>query len=170
MKIILVIRQSLDGIISRQINDGKDWGSDKDKTFFESKVKEVGAVIMGKDTYEKTKISHPQILNGSKVLVFSHKKIKNKKNITFYDGDVNDGVNFFQEQGISCAVLIGGGNLNTQFLKSKLVDELFVTLSGRIFAQKVRVFGENALDIKLKLQSVKRLSKNELLLHYIVIK
>lgn len=166
MKIILVIRQSLDGIISREINDGYDWGSAKDRQFFENKVKEAQVVIMGKRTFEKTKISHPFIINQPLLLVFTHQKVSNMKNIIFFDGTPTDAVKTLEKRRIKKAVLIGGGNINNQFLKQKLINELFITVSPHIFAKKTRVFGENAVDIRLKLISVKKLGNNELLLHY----
>lgn len=166
MKIILVIRQSLDGIISREINDGRDWGSSKDMLFFEKKARGVGVVIMGKNTYEKTKISHPQIIKQAKVLVFTHKKMNHSQNVIFFSGSVNEGVRLIEKKGVKEAILIGGGNLNNQFLKQKLINELFITVSPRIFAKKTRVFGEEAIDVHLSNLRVKKLGKNELLLQY----
>src|SRR3990167_4416525 len=171
MKIILIIIQSLDGFIAKDQKDDLSWGSHEDKVFFRTLTKQLGTMIMGSNTYKKMPAfalgkrfslvftSQPEILRPAKA-----------ENIEFFKGTIKQALIYLEKKGIKNAALIGGGNINNQFLQAGLVDELYITIAPRIFAKGINSFGENKLDIKLKLLDTKSLTQDEILLHYQVLK
>lgn len=170
MKITLIILQTLDGLIVRNQDDDMSWGSHEDKHFFRNLTKQIGTMIMGANTYEKMPVF---AFKDRYSLVFTNEPKKfqpgKAQNIEFFTGSPVDGVNHLKDKGIEEAALIGGGNLNNQFLKAGLVNELYITVAPRIFAKGIKGYGDNALDIKLKLLESQILPTNEVLLHYLVL-
>ncbi len=173
MKITLIILQSLDGIISQGQDDDLSWGTKEDKEFFRSKTKEIGTMIMGKTTFDKMP---PQAFSDRKSLVFTfdpseYADYKNSYGeVEFFNGSPSSAVEYLEQKGVKHAALIGGGNLNGQFLKAGLVDEMFITVAPRIFGEGVRGTGNVKLDIQHRLLDLTRISEQEILFHYEVVK
>ncbi len=163
--------QSLDGIISRGKEDDLSWGSKEDKDFFRSKVNEIRTMIMGSNTYE----SMPKSAFKNKYsLVLTSNPLKyseeEQENVKFFSGTPFEAVDFLKRAGKENIALIGGGTVNGQFLKSGLIDELYVTIAPRIFGKGIRIFGDMELDANMELVEFEKLTDNEILLHYRVIR
>ena len=64
----------------------------------------------------------------------------------------------------------GGGTLNTSFMAENLIDEIYLDVEPIVFGKGIRLFKENDFEAKLKLLEIKKLSNDEIQLHYQVLK
>jgi len=78
--------------------------------------------------------------------------------------------NLLSQKGYKIAVVAGGGTLNASFLKEGLVDELFLDVEPVIIGKGLPLFAGKQFGKKLELLGIKKLSKNEIQLHYKVLK
>ncbi len=63
-------------------------------------------------------------------------------------------------------MVCGGGGLNSSFMKENLVDELYLDVEPIVFGKGIGLFSEYDFSTGLKLIGTRRLSKNEIQLHY----
>jgi dihydrofolate reductase len=171
MFLAIKMMQSLDGIIARSIDDDLSWGSSEDKKLYKKFTTEFGTVIVGSTTFEQM----PKIAFKNRLcIVLTRDKTKysecsDNPNFVFVEPNPNKVVEYLESQNIEKAVIIGGSKINSLFLQANLVDEIFVTISPRIFGSGVRIFGGYSLDIKMELKSFEKISDKELLLNYRII-
>ena len=164
--------QSLDGIVARSIEDDLSWGSSEDKKLYKKFTTEFGTVIVGSTTFERmSKIAFKNRL----CIVLTRDRSKYKEystdpNFVFLEPKPTEVVNYLESRNINNAVIIGGSKVNNLFLQENLVDEIFVTIAPKIFCQEVPIFGYKELNINLELKSFEKISDNELLLNYKVLK
>ena len=171
-RVTLIILQSLNNIIAKSSSDSLDWGSKEDKKFFKSKTIEIGNCVLGSKTFENL----PRfIFNDSRqwfVMTSKPEKYRDvlKDNLFFLNLTPNDFLKFCEEKQIQEVALIGGASLNNSFLKSGLVDEIYITLSPNLFAGGIENFSLLENDISLRLIDFRLQAKNEIVLHYEVLK
>jgi riboflavin biosynthesis pyrimidine reductase len=67
-------------------------------------------------------------------------------------------------------LVAGGGKLNGSFMKEGLIDDIYLDVEPTILGNGIKLFGDRELEKKLRLIGMKRLSRNEIQLHYKVIK
>jgi len=67
-------------------------------------------------------------------------------------------------------ILTGGGKLNGAFMKEGLVDEIYLDVEPTVFGKGIPLFGDADFEAKLQLIGTKKLSDNEIQLHYKVLK
>lgn len=157
--------QSLDGFIAHDSKDKLEWGSKEDKKNFQNLGSQIGVLIMGRTTYD----SLPKFLKEDKIiLVFTSKpeEVSDGNQILGFSGDVRSGIQLLEEKGIKHAALVGGGNLNGQFLEAGLIDELYLTIAPIMFGKGIRTFGESNADMDLRLIKFDENSSGELNLYY----
>jgi dihydrofolate reductase len=70
--------------------------------------------------------------------------------------------------GYKAALLGGGANLNSLFLKHRLISEIILTIEPKIFGTGLSLFSQE-LEADLKLLDFKKLNENTLMLKYQVI-
>lgn len=174
MKITLIMIQSLDGFISAPpLEKGEKswWGSREDIMFFKEKTLEAGTLILGNTTFQTMS---PKVFETRFGLIFTGEpeKYKNREteNIKFFKGTPEEALQYLESVGKKEAILAGGGNINGQFLKAGLVDEIYITIAPRVFGKGVPVFGGFEIDSKLVLVDTKKIGENEVLLHWKVLK
>lgn len=67
-------------------------------------------------------------------------------------------------------IVAGGGQLNTAFLESNLVDEIILDIEPTLFGRGIPVFAEGNFDLSLELLGQKSISKNEIQLQFKVLR
>lgn len=177
MKITLIILQSLDGYLARNQQDDLSWGSKEDKSFFRTKTKEIGAMIMGSSTFANM----PDFAFGDRytiVMSSDPNKFKDRidklneegNNIEIFASTPEDLVSFLETKGVKHITLIGGGKLNGAFLKADLIDEMYITIAPVLFGNGIRSFDTaeaEPLLSQFKLNEVTQIGDGEVLLHYL---
>lgn len=187
MKIILMMAITADGKIAKSSDHFPDWTSKEDKKLFAEVTKRHGVVIMGDKTFftlapkRSSKTGNvwygappsgsafPNPLPGRFLVVFTLlKNPPETKNVMWVGGDPRKVLKKLKKMGHKSAILGGGAYLNTQFLKKKLIDEIWLTIEPKIFGDGLGVFGGD-FEVDLKLTGVKKLNNNSILVRYKVL-
>ena len=172
MKVIMVMAVTPNGYIARE-NDDTSWVTKEDWKRFKDISKKIGCVIIGRRTYEAVIAESQFPLPGRLNVVVTHEKIENKwgeDKVIFTGKSPKDILEMLKKKGFKKACVAGGGINNANFMKQGLIDEILVDVEPTIFGKGIKLFADADFDLKLKLLKVKKLSKNELQLHYKVLK
>lgn len=103
-------------------------------------------------------------------VVITSKKIKSKwENVIFTNKPPKEALSLFKKANKK-TIMVGGGRINSSFMKANLVDELYLTIAPTIFTKGIKLFDGDDFEAKLELLGVKAISKNEIQLHYKVLK
>jgi dihydrofolate reductase len=168
MKIILIAAITIDGKIAKYSGHTVDWTSKKDKQFFRDETKKAGVVIFGSTTYRAIGRPMPQRLNI--IMTRNPNRFSDEEEkglIEFTNESPHAIIARLTTQGYETAVIGGGSEIYSLFLKSRLINEIYLTIAPRIFGQGVNLFSEIDLDdLTLELFDVSRLGAGEVLLKY----
>lgn len=168
MKVILVSAASVDGKIATSSKDPIKWTSKADKSFFAQKTKQAGVVLMGSHTHQA--IGKP--LSGRLNIVFTSSPEKHKKQIgvEFTSRPPPEVIRDLKNKGFKKVMLIGGSKLNSSFLKSKLIDEIWLTIEGIILGGSLSLFEELKYQVPVELISFDKIGRDGILVKYRVLK
>ena len=174
MKVTMVMLASVDGRTTRGNDDNiYTWTSHEDQKYFFSLIKKHNLIIMGRSTYEASKL----VIKLEKgklriVLTRNPNKYSNqlvKGQLEFSDEGPEKLLKRLSLLGYKKLLLVGGGITNGLFLKLNLVDELYLTIEPRIFGEGKNIVEGRLLNTKLQLVNIKKLNKTgTLLLKYVV--
>lgn len=169
MKIIMAAVSSLNGKITK----GEDpniysWTSKEDSKMFFSLIKKNNLIIMGSKTYEIARkiIKHKR--NKLRVVLTRNPKKYSEETIKgileFSSEKPLALIKKLENRGYRKMLLLGGGTINSLFLKSKLVNEIYLTIEPQIFGSGKNLIGEDRFRVCLKLISIKKLNSQGTLL------
>jgi len=163
IKVILMIAQSVDGIIARHRSHLSDWTSPADKMLFRQVTLQAGVIIMGASTY--TTIGKP--LPGRLNIVYTRnpERFSAAENVVFTRKDPGLLLADLEEQGFEKVFLTGGPMINSLFVRDRLIDEIMLTVSPRTFGRGLSLFAE-PVDLDLELLKFQKLDPNTLFFHY----
>jgi len=161
MKVTLYNAISIDGFIAR--SDHKtDWVSDTDWEIFTKLVKSKKAIVMGRKTWETSKEDFPYNCELNIVMTRNKKLIAAQTQndpILFTNLDSKEVIEEVEKRGYSELLIIGGGKLNSSFLKANLIDEIIIDIHPTILGKGVKLFGDQEFDINLKRTKVTQLEE-----------
>ena len=129
--VILYIAASLDGFIARRNGDiswlDKYQGGKEDYGYGDFYAN-VGASIMGANTYEKALTLNDGIDNKMPTYVLTHRKLPTMADadITLYSSNLSELVTKIQKKTQKDIWLVGGGQLTQSFLKENLLDRIIL--------------------------------------------
>ncbi|MDP2638502.1 MAG: dihydrofolate reductase family protein [Candidatus Levybacteria bacterium] len=172
MKIIMVAVASVNGKITKSSDPNiYSWTSKEDSKLFFSLIEKNNLIIMGSKTYESARrfIKHKK--NRLRIVLTKNPERYLKESIKgmleFTNEDPLELIEILENNGYRKMLVVGGGTINALFLKSKLVNEIYLTIEPKIFGQGKELIGEKSLSVDLKLIDVKKLNKQgTLLLRY----
>lgn len=153
MKITMLMAISVNGYIAGE-NQDTDWVKDSEALYL--KVAQVGAVIMGRVTYEDcVKYNVFPYKGGLNVVVTRQQKLIQKSNdeAIFTNLGPVDVKKMLEDKGFGNALLIGGGHINTSFLEAGLVDEIILDIHPLIIGQGTKLFENEFKNVNLELIS-----------------
>jgi len=163
MKVVLYMAMSVNGYAAKE-NDDTPW-SDGEWKNYAKMVKKAGNLIVGRRTYEIMKKANEfEKIGNPFVVVVSHEN-KNEKGAVFVKSP-KDAVKLLNEKGFKMALVGGGGKLNMGFMKENLIDQIYIDIEPVVFGNGVKLFDEGDFESKLELIGVRKISKNEIQLHY----
>lgn len=170
MKIILYMATTVNGFIAKE--DGNtDFVSDVEWKSFHGITAQTRNIIIGRKTYEIMKKGNEfSKLDSVKVVVVSGKIIKTDDENHFIVVSPEEAIEFLEKDGFREALIVGGGILNASFMEKNLIDEIYLDIEPIVFGKGIRLFEKSNLEKNLELLGVKKISQNELQLHYRVIK
>jgi dihydrofolate reductase len=165
MKIILMMAMTADGKIAKTSDHFPDWTSKEDKKMFAEATKKHGVVIMGESTFKTFPKPLPDRLN----VVFTLEKDPSEtENVKWVSGEPEKVLEELERGGYKSAILGGGANLNAQFLKKKLIDEIWLTIEPKIFGDGLGIFSGD-FDQDLKLIGFEKINEDSVVVKYEVI-
>jgi dihydrofolate reductase len=164
MKCSVFIACSLDGFIARK-NYSLDWltsipneiGTDFGYNRF---MQNIDAIIMGRNSFE-TALKFDSWPYSKPVCVLSRTlheiPARLRESVSIRRDDVKDILGYFERQHMEHLYIDGGKTIQT-FLKEDLIDEMFVTTSGRLLGSGIPLFGTIGREIDFEILSTKRLN------------
>ncbi len=166
MKVILMAAVTIDGKIARDEAHFVNWSSHEDKKMFFSTSKRAGVIILGHNTYKTL----PAPLPGRLHIVLTtdpSDKVSRPGEIEFTNQSPEDIINGLVARGYTEAVLTGGAQINALFLKSNMVDEIWLTVEPFIFGVGLDLFRGVQFDHRVRLLEVRQLNEGgSVLLRY----
>ncbi len=170
MKVILYMAVTANGLIAKE-DDDTSFVTENEWKGFSGMIKKAGNMIIGRRTYEvmiKTDEFNRSGLNKVKtVVVTSDNSLKiHNPGFVFTAKSVRESLNFLSRQGFKNIMVCGGGGLNSSFMKENLIDEIYIDIEPKIFGKGIMLFSETNFEADLELIETKKLSPNEIQLHY----
>lgn len=167
MAVILYMAATLNGIIARG-NGKTDFVSKIEWANYKEAVKRTGNIVIGRKTYEvMLKGGEFAMLNNPRVVVATNTdESHGDKNILFTNRPLKDIIDMLKKEGFTDFLVSGGGELNSAFMKENLIDEIYIDIEPRVIGKGIRLFSEGDFEAKLELIEVKKLSEDEIQLHY----
>lgn len=180
MRTILYMAQSLNGYIAKENND-TSWIGSSDLRRFQELTTKAGNVVLGSLTYEVMKAEGQFPLPNRTCVVMTHNVLahsaEQSDQVIFTDGTPGEVVAMLSKKGFEEIMVIGGGKLNKSFLEQDLIDEIYITMEPIIFGQGIHLIdptdfigGLPELEVRLELLETYEVSKDEIQLHYRVLK
>lgn len=172
MEVILLAAITADGFIARSPDDRSfDWNSPEDKQFYVQTIRLADAVVMSSKSFKIIQ----KFPRGLTYAVYTRDlaAFTNHRPDVITAFPTNDSpadlLAKLKQQEKKRIVIAGGSSIYSLFLQSGLVTKMYLTVEPILFGQGVNLCRE-ALDLKLKLDLVKSLSSQTLLLEYSLIK
>jgi len=73
-------------------------------------------------------------------------------------------------EGFNDVIVAGGSILNSAFIKANLIDEVYLDIEPIIIGNGIPVFANEDFTTQLQLLDMKKITDNEIRLHYKLIK
>ena len=154
--------------------DDTSWVSKADWKEFVRAVKKAGNVVMGRRTYEVAlKEKQFPIAGVLNIVMTSNKKLLAKgewDSVLFTDESPVGVLKHLREKGFRTAFIGGGGKVSGSFMKQDLIDELYLSVMPVVVNPGVRIFEGARLASRLKFIDMAQTAKDEIQLHYKVLK
>ena len=154
--IVLYIAMSLDGKIARS-NDQLDWlfavEGDGDNGYAEY-FKTVGAVIMGRKTYEEVlqlseEYPYPNMPN----YIMTRQPDRAAEHVTFTDETIEELIDRLKGEVDQDIWLIGGGEVIKAAMEHDLIDRYEIAIAPVVLGGGIPLFLEGTKETKLRLTS-----------------
>jgi len=156
------------GFIAKN-NDDTSWISKEEWGSYSLAVRKAGCLIVGYRTYGiLTKQSEFSEFENVKLAIVSEKDFQTLSPNHHVVYSPREALKFFD--GHKEVVVAGGGMLNASFLAENLVDEVYLDVEPIVFGEGIPVFKGKDFEHSLKFIGQKKISDNEIQLHYKVIK
>lgn len=164
MHCFIIAAMSADGYIAKNPTAPSTvWTSKEDKKRFVELTKKAGVIVVGQNTW----------------FTFGGKALKDRLNIIYSPTPLenlpeNTEITMkepaqlladLEKRGMKEVAICGGSQIYTMFMKSGLVDTLYLTIEPVIFGNGIRLFKED-LDFKLQLTDCEKTDSGTVLLTY----
>jgi dihydrofolate reductase len=140
MKVFLIAALTADGFIAKDSQHSPlNWTSKEDKKRLIELTKKAGVVVMGSRTYAT--IGRP--LKERVNIVYS--KDKSFEGVEITQLPPRDLIMQLESRGFQEVAILGGSHIYNMFMKSGLVDTLYLTVEPIVFGSGVRLFTDEML-------------------------
>jgi dihydrofolate reductase len=167
MKISIYMASSVNGMISNKRNV-PDWLSPEYEQGFMAVTQKSKAVIMGKITYNILAPDYLPLRDEGTLVVLTRDLTQKpaQSNVVFTDKDPKKIVTMLEAKGHTEAVIIGGTQTASEFMKAGLVDELYLVVEPVLFGSGLPLFKDVDFETTLALIDVKKLNASTIQVHY----
>ena len=159
---------SANGLIAKK-DDDTSWISKQEWDQYSLAVRTAGNLIVGRRTYHiLTQQPEFSELKEVKVAVVSKDTLTTSSPNHHVVHSPRAALKRFE--GANEVIVAGGGILNASFLEQALVDEVCLDIEPIIIGEGIPLFKGTAFERELKLLGQKRISDNEIQLHYKIVR
>ena len=168
MKVILYMAISLNGMIAKS-DDDTSWISKEEWDSYSLAVRSAGNLIVGHRTYNiLTKQPEFSEFKDVKLVVVAQEDFQTLTKTHLVAHSPKEALKLLSD--FEQVVVAGGGTLNASFVAENLVDEIFIDIEPIILGNGIPLFRDKDFERNLKLVGQRKISDNELQLHYEVMK
>jgi dihydrofolate reductase len=161
MKCFISAALTADGYIGRNAKHAAMWTGKEDKKRFIEITKRAGVIIMGQNTWFTLGKPLKDRLN----IVYSPTPLPTVSGMEITMKSPADLLQELESRGFKEVAICGGSQIYTMFMKSGLVDTLYLTIEPIIFGDGIKLFKEE-MDYHLKLVNLIQTENGALLLEY----
>lgn len=159
---------SLNGIIAKN-DDDTSWISKKEWDSYSLAVRTAGNLIVGHRTYGiLTKQPEFSEFNDVKLVTVAQKDFQTLTHSHLVAYSPKEALKLLSD--FEQVVVAGGSALNASFMAENLIDEIFIDIEPIVLGQGIPLFRDKNFERKLRLVGQKKISDNEIQLHYEVLK
>ena len=157
---------TINGFIAKN-DDSSDFLTKEESASYVSAVKNAGALIIGRRTYEILS-KQPEFQEFLKAGV----KIVAVSNNDFKISESNHSVAHSPQEALDLLknskeiIVAGGGKLNASFLEGNLIDEIYIDIEPAILGRGIPLFNGGDFEKSLKFLGLKYITETEVQLHY----
>ncbi|OGD63502.1 hypothetical protein A2160_01020 [Candidatus Beckwithbacteria bacterium RBG_13_42_9] len=171
MKVILYLAMTVNGLIARN-DDDTSFVSKTEWETYPALVKEIGNMVVGRRTYEimRQEDQFDDFAGITIVVVTTDKQFKPAAQSHYPAKSPREAVALLEKQGFKEITVAGGSKINASFMKENLVDEVYLDLEPVLLGKGIGLFAPSGFEVKLELLGSKKISANEIQLHYKVIR
>jgi len=150
-------------------DDDTSWISKDEWKSYSQFCRNAGNLIVGRRTYNiLTKQPEFLDLKNVKVVVVSHQEIELIAPNHYLVHSPEEAIDLFKDE--KEVIIGGGGKTNASFLEKNLIDEIYLDVEPIIFSEGISLFHDMKFETGLELIEIKNITKDELQLHYKVLK
>ncbi len=162
----MYMASTLNGFIAKE-NDDTSWISNEEWDSYSARIRKAGNLIVGRRTYYiLTKQPEYSELKDVKLVVVSHQDIQKVDRDHIVVTTPRESLEILKDY--EEVVIAGGGILNASFVEENLVDEIYIDIEPILFGKGIILFNGEDCERRLKLIDIKKITKNEVQLHYLV--
>ncbi len=167
MTCFIIVALTADGYIAKNPTvPSTVWTGKDDKKRFVEMTKRAGVVVMGQNTWKTI----GKALKDRLTIVYSPEPIENlPEGVELTTKSPADLLKVLENRGFKEVAICGGSQIYTMFMKSGLVDKLYLTVEPVIFGDGIRLFKED-LDYRLTLIESIKTESGAVLSEYSVIR
>lgn len=159
-KIILNLAISLDGRIVDESGgydwikgDGNNTNDTKKQLDFAEFTNSCDTMIFGKKAYDDIDLPTLENFNDKQIIVLTHNYVQpQRKNVTFFSGDLPGLVNDLKSKKGSNIWVWGGSSVCNILVKSDQIDEYIVGVIPTIVGKGIRLFADDNPMLELSLK------------------
>jgi len=165
MKVIMYMAISANGMIAKS-DDNTNWISKEEWDSYSLIIRKAGNLIVGRRTYNilTKQPEFSEFRNVKLIVVSKNNRPKLIASTHFVVSKPKEALKLLKDS--KQVIVAGGGILNKSFIKDHLVDEIYLDIEPIILGKGIRLFTEENFETKLELLNTKKISKNEIQLHY----
>ncbi len=168
MSVVLYMAITANGFIAT-VDDDTSFTTDLDWQSFQDFAEKAGNLILGRHTYEI------MVQDGSLadfqlddvVIVGTDVEVADPLHHVAASPEL--ALEILTSKGYEQILVAGGAKLNAAFMQARLIDEIYLDIEPIIFGQGIPLFSGLDFEIQLELIKTKKLSDNEIQLHYRVL-
>jgi dihydrofolate reductase len=168
MRVILYMASTVNGFIAKE-DDDTSWITKEEWDSYSAAVRKARALIVGRRTYEiLTKQPEFEELKDVKLVTVSHNQFPTLSPNHLVAATPKEALALLTDYNE--VIVAGGGILNSAFMEENLIDEIYLDVEPIILGKGIPLFAQSDFEKKLELLETKKISDNELQLHFKVLK